>query len=348
MTEPPAWADWMRALREESGDLDLPIPFFDRYKDSRFYDPGPDLEAAVKVALLLGQPLLLTGEPGCGKTSLAYWLADQLEPGAEPLAQVVKSGASGKDLLYGFDELSRFRDAYGGPAARRPLVDYLEFRALGRAILFSGGPEAPLIVEASGRSPEGSPLTVNRDLYRQAFPARRRNVVLIDEMDKAPRDTPNDLLSEIERMEFHIPELGVAVRGDKDCRPVVVITSNSDKSLPEPFLRRCVYHHIPAPDAVRRRAIVAARRPPLALRPDIALFEDALATFETIRVGIGAGGRQPGTAELLAWLDVIDQLYAADAARLMNNPAALAATLTALAKTKEDRDLVRRIVRIDP
>ena len=325
--------------------LELPEPFFNRYDDPAFYAPGEALTAAVNIALLLGQPLLLTGEPGCGKTSLAYWLAYQMGL-AKPLVQVVKSTTTGKDLLYSFDELARFRDAQGGPEAKKPQQDYLEFNALGRAILFSAGPTAELApdVAADAESDAGRP-KIHREIYRGAFPAERRQVVLIDELDKAPRDTPNDLLSEIERMEFRIPELGVGVAGEENHRPVVVITSNSDKSLPEPFLRRCVYHHIPAPDPDRRKEIIAARSPPLVKRQ--ALFADAMQTFETIRTEVGSRGRQPGTAELLAWLDTLDRLYPASAKQLGENKDLLASSLATLAKTKDDLTLVRQIVGLE-
>jgi MoxR-like ATPase len=339
---------WMYIPKADGRDapLNLPDPFFTRYGAPEKYDPGEALKAAVNIALLLGQPLLLTGEPGCGKTSLAYWLAYQM--GLEkPLSQVVKSTMSGKDLLYSFDVLARFRDAEGGAGVRRPLPDYLEFSALGKAILFSGGPEQRLEPDAAGDAPGGEerPKT-NREIFRGDFPADRRQVVLIDELDKAPRDTPNDLLSEIERMEFHIPELGVSVQGDKDHRPVVVITSNSDKSLPEPFLRRCVYHHIPAPDETRRKEIVALRQPPLARRQ--ALFDDAMRTFETIRSEVGTRGRQPGTAELLAWLDTVDRIYPASAASLMEDSGLLAMSLSTLAKTVDDLTLVKQILSLQP
>jgi MoxR-like ATPase len=304
----------------------------------------------VNIALILGQPLLLTGEPGCGKTSLAWWLAYELGLG-RPLVQVVKSTTTGRDLLYGFDELARFRDAQGGPAAARPGQEYLEFNPLGRAILFSAGPEGPLtpdiaMPDVAANAPAGSRPTVNRDLYRGDFPAERRQVVLIDELDKAPRDTPNDLLSEIERMAFHIPELRLTVQGDESRRPIVVITSNADKSLPEPFLRRCVYHHIAAPDAARRAEIIRRRRHPLAEnRPG--LFADALRLFEALRTGIGARGRQPGTAELLAWLDIIDRIYPPDVEKIADSPESLDASLAVLAKTQDDMALIRRILAED-
>ncbi|MCW3848091.1 MoxR family ATPase [Sphingomonas sp. LB-2] len=325
--------------------ISLPEPFFERYRRPTRYDPGPALKSAVNVALLLGQPLLLTGEPGSGKTSLAYWLAYQMGL-EEPLVHVVKSVTTGRDLLYTFDELARFRDAQGGPKAARPQQDYLELSALGLAILFSAGAGGALSRTSASRATDAGAARRHSDLFPGAFPKARRQVVLIDELDKAPRDTPNDLLSEIERMEFRIPELGVVVRGDPNYRPVVVITSNADKNLPEALLRRCVYHHIPIPDEARRREVVALQEPKLLERQD--LFDDAMATLDSLHDKIGRDGRRPGTAEMLAWLDTIEAIYPSGSKSLRENPGALGVTLKTLAKTPEDLALMVRILKLDP
>jgi MoxR-like ATPase len=335
-------------------EIRLPQPFYERYKDPEGYMPGDDLIAAVNVALLLGQPLLLTGEPGSGKTSLAAWLSRQLGLG-DPLTCTVKSTTSGTDLLYRFDELARFRDAQPGGAPRAQ-QDYLELNALGRAILFSAGPGSPLqgaetarsrgaVATASGQgdvvegyaAPVGPPhraLTKHADIYQGEFPAKRRCVVLIDELDKAPLDTPNDLLNEIERMTFRIPELGVNVAGDPAHRPVVIITSNSDKSLPTPFLRRCVYFDIPPPSDERLEEIVLRRNGGLATRP--VLFKEALAIYRLLR---GRLDPKPGTAEFLAWLQILDERLPADPllASLHSREAApaLKSSLGALVKTQD-------------
>jgi MoxR-like ATPase len=348
MAEPPddPRPHWWLLPRGEAkaADLTLPTPFFQRYNKPQHYDPGPELISAVNIALMLGQPLLLTGDPGSGKTSLAYWLAFQMEL-EKPLAQVVKSSTTGKDLLYSFDELARFRDAQDRGVDRRPQQEYLELSALGLAILFSAGPDGKL--DRTGEhAPGGMARPVSHsDLHAGAFPARRRQVVLIDELDKAPRDTPNDLLSEIERMEFSIPEAGVVVRGDPAHRPVVVITSNSDKSLPDPFLRRCVYYNIPPATPKRRREIVERQQPALLKRPE--LYHDAMATFDRIDTGIGRDGRRPGAAELLAWLDAVDTVYRPGTTSITSDMKAFGVTLAALAKTMDDRELIVRKLGLD-
>jgi MoxR-like ATPase len=358
---------------DRSAPLELPEPVYDRYSDPAGYDPGEDLVAAVNVALLLGQPLLVTGDPGSGKTSLGYWLARQLGLEA-PLVHVVKSTTTGRDLLYSFDELARFRDAQS--QVSRPEQDYLELNALGLAIVFSAGPEARLSAGAALRDGDRAPTIAasaplegfaaaplsglpqaapgadhpprperHRDLYQGPFPADRRQVVLIDEFDKAPRDTPNDLLAEMERMAFRIPEIGLNIRGDRHNRPVVVITSNSEKSLPEPFLRRCVYHHIPTPDRARREEIVRRRNAAFARSERGPQFSEAMDLFEDLRTRLS---RSPGAAELLAWLDALDRLIplpqSGAPSSIRTYPERLKTSLSVLAKTREDLEMAKSAV----
>jgi len=312
-------------------------PVSERFKDPAGYLADPDLDAAVRVALLLGMPLLLTGGPGCGKTSVAAWLARRLDLG-EPLVFNVKSTTTGRDLLYEFDELARFRDAQ----ARQGEVDesrYLRLNALGLAIALTG----------VGGQVLGARGTTLRDVAMRSGavgPAdfQRRRVVLVDELDKAPRDTPNDLLLEILEMKFQIRELDAWIEGSPSLRPVVVITSNSEKSLPEPFLRRCVFHHIRTPTDAWRRRIVALRQHPITERT--ALFDAAMSAFDRISARLG---RAPGTAELLAWLTVLDERVRTHLATPDARPPALAdvvdGSLGVLAKTTED--LARAKTEID-
>jgi hypothetical protein len=195
-------------------------------------------------------------------------LADRLNV-TSLLRYDVKSTSSGTDLLYYFDEVARFRDSTR--RIEQPLIRYLRLNALGEAIVRAAGGRAELC-SIDGEVLEGDALVRHRDLLIDAFgetwtrwngaaiaalllpddkdfaeaePEHR--IVLIDELDKAPRDTPNDLLTEIEDMRFKIPELGLLIKADPDSRPIVIITSNSEKSLPDPFLRRCIYFDIPFP-----------------------------------------------------------------------------------------------------
>jgi MoxR-like ATPase len=326
----------------------LGTPVSELYRDPAGYDPGEDLEAAVRVALLLGLPLLLTGEPGCGKTSVAYWLAWKLQLGGPqhrdyPLVYNVKSISTGRDLLYEFDELDRFRDSQPG-AQRKPTESYLRLNALGRAILFSAEHNKPV---------RDGPLTYSDLVSRQAEDGLsrgmrfgRRHVVLIDELDKAPRDTPNDLLLEIEEMRFRIRELDAWVDGAPERRPIVVITSNSEKSLPEPFLRRCVFHHIRSPDDARRRDIVSRRQHPFAQRSE--LFDGAMRFFDVLHGSPEHPpelGRPPGTAELLAWLTVLEERASRPKGEVLRGLKGIVRhTLGTLAKTKEDMERAEAVM----
>jgi MoxR-like ATPase len=346
-------ADAERAeTQSRGGAFYLGTPVSELYRDPAGYDPGEDLDAAVRVALLLGMPLLLTGEPGCGKTSVAYWLAWKLQLAGpehrdEPLVYNVKSTSTGKDLLYDFDELARFRDSQPG-ASRQAPESYLRLNALGRAILFSSDRH---------RLVRGSSLTY-ADLVRSEeadSPSEtrfeRRHVVLMDELDKAPRDTPNDLLLEIEEMRFRIRELDAWVEGAPERRPIVIITSNSEKSLPEPFLRRCVFHHIRSPDDARRRDIVSRRQHPFARRRE--LFDSAMQFFDLLHGSSDRPselGRPPGTAELLAWLTVLEERASRAEAMLMKTETVrslkgiMRNTLGTLAKTKEDLERAEAVM----
>lgn len=194
------------------------------------YLPDPGLADALRVALVLRKPLLLTGEPGTGKTECAAYLAWKLGYG-EPLAFEAKSVSEAKDLFYTYDTLGRFHAKEEGKAAPDART-FIHFNALGEAILRTLAGDAVADVVPPGWE-HGAP---------------RQSVVLIDEIDKAPRDFPNDLLNEVDRLYFRIPELGNRIkRAAEGLEPVLVITSNSEKNLPPAFLRRCVYYHIPFP-----------------------------------------------------------------------------------------------------
>jgi MoxR-like ATPase len=280
----------------------------------------------VNVALLLGQPLLLTGEPGTGKTQLAFSLAWELglDP---PLKFETKSTSVAGDLFYTYNALGRFHAAQSGEGSRRAL-DYLTYNALGLAILRANAEEAmrPFL-------PEGF-----------VHGGRRRSVVLIDEVDKAPRDFPNDILNEVEGMYFRIPELGGAVvSAEPEMRPTLVITSNSEKNLPDAFLRRCIYYNIPFPDTTRLGLIAAARLGKYAGRDD-AFLRDALRLFGRLRDPSVGLRKRPSTAELLDWLVALRQLAPDAKNPLTEAPGSVEATLCALVKTAEDQELAGPVV----
>jgi MoxR-like ATPase len=211
-------------------------------RDPREYRRDPGLADAVNVALLLRQPLMVTGAPGTGKTVLASSIAFELglDP---PLPFETKSTSQARDLFYAYDALGRFTAKEFGSGTGRA-ADYISFNALGEAIVRANDPGTVQDVLPTG----------------YLHPGKRRSVVLIDEVEKAPRDFPNDILNEIERMYFRIPELGNRrVEADPDQYPIVLMTNNSEKSLPDAFLRRCIYYNIPFPDADALEAIVLAR-----------------------------------------------------------------------------------------
>ena len=278
--------DFYTAYRRPAGSTAIPAPASATLADPASYIPDDGLVEAVNIALALGQPLLLTGEPGCGKTQLASNLAWSLS--LDPLLKFeTKSDSTAEALFYRYDSLRHFeassRGAGGDPAC------YLTWNALGRAILATLPPAERLRFAAD-----------ETDLAEP-----RRSVVLIDEIDKAPRDFPNDVLNELEHLYFRIPECGNAlIRADDAFRPIVVITSNSERDLPEPFLRRCVFHHITFPDheTVRR---IALNHLGSHVRGLDALLDDAVSLFSELRTDTVGLSRPPGLAEFLNWLVVL-------------------------------------------
>jgi MoxR-like ATPase len=298
----------------------LPMLDLERSSDPAGYLPDEGLVDAVNVAILLQQPLLLTGEPGTGKTQLAFSVAWELGL-ARPLVFETKSTSVSRDLFYTFDNVRRFQAAHS--AAEN--VDsrlYLQFNALGLGMLRTLNPAV-----AARYLPPGAEV--------HAQPAR--SVVLLDEIDKAPRDFPNDILNEIESLYFRIPELGGAViTADRAFRPMVIITSNSEKSLPDPFLRRCIFYHIPFPDETRLEEIVLSRISGLTAGRDAALT-GMIAFFERLREPAAGLRKKPGTAELLNWVGALVGVSLDPAQSLKQQPDKSARTLAALAKHPEDQ-----------
>jgi MoxR-like ATPase len=290
------------------------------------YLPDPGLVDAVNVALLLAQPLLLTGEPGTGKTQLAYSLAWQLGFG-EPLKFETKSNSTARDLFYVYNALGRFHAAHSGTGSANAL-DYISYNAFGQAIL--------LAQEQFAVSEYLPP-----DFHHNG---PRRSVVLIDEVDKAPRDFPNDILNEIEGMYFRIPEMNnVRIGADPGMRPVVVITSNSEKQLPDAFLRRCVYFNLPFPKEEELRGILAARLGETG-DADGEFLADAIALFFALREPAAGLRKPPATAELLNWVATLRNMFPESVNPLRSSEQAALRTISTLVKTAEDRPAAEQIM----
>ncbi|HMQ29337.1 MAG TPA: MoxR family ATPase [Chloroflexaceae bacterium] len=242
--------------------------------DARRFVPGEQLETAINTAIAVGEPLLITGEPGTGKTQAAYYAAYKL--GVEPVIHFqVKSDSAARDLLYHFDTVRYFHDAHlaGGPAPGASLAKdaYIEPRALWHAFTRASALGVP-------------------------------QVVLIDEIDKAPRDFPNDLLHELDKMEFTVVETGATISAPRNLSPIVFITSNSERRLPEAFLRRCVYHHIRFDKELVEQAVATRAGELRGLSDELV----ALAIERFLALRERHLRKLPATGELLVWLRVLD------------------------------------------
>jgi len=303
----------------------------------KMYDAGAyvfteELAQAINVALLLGMPLLVTGEPGAGKTELGRAVAYELGAG-DPLTFETKSTSQARDLFYTYDALGRFAaKEIGGDVQPQ---SYIRYHALGLAIL-----------NAFQREHIGQFLAQSAQ-----HQGPKRSVVVIDEIDKAPRDFTNDLLNEIARMAFRVPELGnIATPGmdggegvPANLRPIVIITSNSERGLPDPFLRRCVYFHIPFPEGPALKEIVSKRVE--GLDPNSPLATDALELFVRIRDDHmqPVVQKKPGTAELLNWLQFLGArgVTSQTSLRRPDQLANVSGSIFALVKTQDDLEAVR-------
>jgi MoxR-like ATPase len=267
-----------------------------------FFQPSPELVSAVNVALAVGSPLLLTGEPGTGKTQLGHYLAwyFELAPNQGFFELDVRSTTTWSELLYEFDSVAYFHAAQD-PARAGKAVTRGEFIRKG-----------PLwkALETDGPS-----------------------LLLLDEIDKAPRDFPNDLLGVLSRSSFYVPEQDRQIERPKGALPpFVVITSNSERRLPEPFLRRCIFHHIEFTEELLRKAVQARRAdfPEL----DNNTLEAALSRLMDLRAKNLR--KKPATAELLIWLTVLAAQGGATAAELRDCPLAALPALSALIKDRDD------------
>lgn len=297
--------------------------------DGKAYKSSKALRAAVNVALTLGQPLLVTGEPGTGKTELGFAVARELGLGA-PLFFSVKSTSEARDLFYTFDAIGRLRAQQGAADA----LKFITYQALGRAIL-KAWPRDQLLAKGL--------ITDDWEDYKPT-----RSLVIIDEIDKAPRDFPNDLLDEIANTRFRIPELEHRLvelpEGERDkFSPVVVITSNSERQLPAPFLRRCAYHHIAFPDAAMLREIVEGRVLPKLPAEASGFVNQAIDFFQYLRGDEAHQGngpepkleKPPSTAELVNFVRVA-RLSQGDGAKGPLQLATIRAAISVLLKNKTD------------
>lgn len=292
------------------------------------YLPDSGLVNAVNVALILGQPLLLTGEAGTGKTQLAYHLAHQLRL-AEPLKFETKSNSIAKDLFYLYDYLGHFYAAQTKQGSQRS-QDYITYHALGLAILRA--------------NPVDQIQDIINNSFKQISDKPCRSVVLIDEIDKAPRDFPNDILNEVEAMYFRIAELqNREVKAEPALSPVLVLTSNSEKHLPDAFLRRCIYYHIPFPEKERLTKIVVKRLGDDYSGQKSGFLSRALDFFYELRKGNLR--KKPATAELLNWLTTFHEIFPdAENNNILSAEILLTTALGCLAKQDDDVAKAKQVI----
>ncbi|MEO1377106.1 MAG: MoxR family ATPase [Cyanobacteria bacterium J06635_10] len=242
------------------------------------YLPDRDLIEAVNLAIFLERPLLLKGEPGCGKTQLAHAVAYELSLPFENWC--VKSTSRARDGLYIYDTVSRLRDAQLA-AAGRLLKDNDIERINNPASYVQWGP------------------------LGRAFQKDKRTVVLIDEIDKADIDFPNDLLQELDELRFTVEETGQEIQAEAS--PIIFITSNDEKDLPDAFLRRCLFHYVKFPEPERLKSIIHAIFSNPESEPSSVLVETVVERFQQLREEMDRGGarKKVSTSELIDWFKVL-------------------------------------------
>ncbi|MEM0944514.1 MAG: MoxR family ATPase [Pseudomonadota bacterium] len=270
-----------------------------KFEGTADYVATEDLTVAVNAAIRLERPLLVKGEPGTGKTELARQVAEAL--GLTLIEWNVKSTTRAQQGLYEYDAVSRLRDSQLGDERVRDVANYIKPGKLW-----------------------------------EAFTAPERLVLLIDEIDKADIEFPNDLLQELDRMEFHVYETGETIRAAH--RPIVIITSNNEKELPDAFLRRCFFHFISFPDEATMTRIIDVHFPNIKKE----LVRAALTQFYEIRETPGLK-KKPSTSEVLDWLKLL-MVDDVDPATLRADPkSAIPPLHGALLKNEQDVHLFERL-----
>ncbi|WP_186081838.1 AAA family ATPase [Burkholderia gladioli] len=275
-----------------------------RFEGSSQYVATDDLKLAVNAALTLQRPLLVKGEPGTGKTMLAEEVAAAL--GMPLLQWHIKSTTKAQQGLYEYDAVSRLRDSQLGDERVKEIANYIV-----RGVLW------------------------------QAFEANEPCVLLIDEIDKADIEFPNDLLRELDRMEFHVYETRQLVKARH--RPLVIITSNNEKELPDAFLRRCFFHYIQFPDPSTMQRIIEVHYPGIKQ----ALVRTALESFFELR-GVSGLKKKPSTSELLDWLKLLlAEDIPPEALRSTDHKLVVPPLAGALLKNEQDLSLFERLVQMN-
>jgi MoxR-like ATPase len=271
-----------------------------RFDGTTDYVATDDLKVAVNAAITLQRPLLVKGEPGTGKTVLAIEVAKAV--GAPLIEWHIKSTTKALQGLYEYDAVSRLRDSQLGDPRVADIKNY-----------------------------------IRKGKLWDAFTHAQRPVLLIDEIDKADIEFPNDLLQELDRMEFYVYETGETIKAQH--RPVVIITSNNEKELPDAFLRRCFFHYIKFPDADTMRAIVEVHFPNLKGR----LVSEALRMFYDLR-GVPGIKKKPSTSELLDWIKLLLNEDVSPETLRQSDPRKLIPPLAgALLKNEQDVHLLERL-----
>ena len=268
-----------------------PAPQKLKFDGAADYIASKELKSSVNASIALGRPILIKGEPGTGKTMLAKSIADSL--GLQLIVWSIKSTTKAKDGLYVYDTVQRLYDSQFGVDGVSDISRYIHFGKLG-----------------------------------EAFSADKPVVLLIDEIDKADLEFPNDLLWELDIMNFYIPETKQTIEAKS--MPVVVITSNAEKELPDAFLRRCIFHYIEFPDEKMMREIIDVHHPGLSEH----LLKNALSVFYRLR-DIKGVMKKPSTSELLDWIRVLQKESVA-----LDLTAKEVPLMGVLIKKNEDFDLV--------